>query len=354
MISKPLSASACFPLLADPERYCACETNLLKDEQARQHWLRVFEDQLPFQLEAAKQCGASNEQVDAARDQFLQDLRDLHERPDRYGRLDILLLDQLRQRAFRGNGIADEMKLIKVRENEAALAAFPERLAEVDAINDPHKRWLDIIEGMLAGNLFDMGVEETAAMYAEASVPFAQAREKVPTRPWLVDHVDHASEHLRTSLPRKAVVFADNAGCDLILGLLPLVREFLRGESRVVLTANSAPAHNDVTHEELIELMPRIIAADPAFGSPRLSVVPSGNDAPLIDLRSVSHQLATAAADADFIVLVGMGRSLETNFTARFTVPAIKVAMVKDPEVARALGGKVYDAVCRFDEAVVG
>lgn len=338
-----------FPLLADVGRYRACETDLLEHVRARQHWLGVFEEQLPFQLEAAASCGASDAQILAAREQFMHALRELHEQPDRHGRLNILLLDELRQQAFRSHGIADEMKLIKERENEAALAALPDRLAAVTAINDPHKRWTQIIEGMLAGNLFDMGAAETVAMYAETTVPFDEAREKVPQRPWLVDHVDCALAHIDSAGVRKAITFVDNADGDLILGLLPLVRELLQRGAEVVLTANSAPAHNDVTHEELVALMPRVIEVDAAFASRRLQLVPSGNAAPLIDLWQVSPELARVSADADLIVIVGMGRALETNFSASFTAAAMKVAMVKDTEVARSLGGEVYDAVCRFD-----
>jgi len=350
MSSERATATAVFPLLADADCYRACETNLLQDEQARQHWLSVFEDQLPFQLQAAAECGATPEQIHGAREQFLNDLRELKARPDRHGRLDILLLDELRQRAFRSSGIADEMKRIKDWENVAALAALPDRLAALDAIDDAGRRWLEIIRGMLAGNLFDMGVAETVAMYAEATVPFAEALDKVPARPWLVDHVDRSLNHIEACSVRKAIIFVDNAGGDLILGLVPLTRELLGRGAEVVLTANSAPAHNDVTHRELVELLPRIIESEPSLDTPHLQVVPSGNEAPLIDLRRVSRELADAATDADFIVIVGMGRALETNFSARLTVPTMKVAMVKDPEVARSLGGRVYDAVCRFDE----
>jgi uncharacterized protein with ATP-grasp and redox domains len=348
MNAESASSPVVFPLLANAAEYRACETDLLRDERARIHWLRVFEDQLPMQLAAARACGASEEQVASAREQFLADLRELRANPGCHGRLDILLLDQLRQRAFRTNGIADEMKLIKDRENEAALAAFSARLEHVSAIADSHERLLDIVCGMLAGNLFDMGVEATAAKFADGTVPFAESLAMVPPRPWLVDDFDAASGHLETSGVSKAVVFVDNAGGDLILGLMPLVRELLNRGAEVVLTANLAPAHNDVTHDELVALLPRLVDVDAAFASPKLRLVPSGNDAPLIDLRRISRELAEAALGADLCVLLGMGRALETNFSARFICPTMKVAMVKDPEVARALGGTVYDAVCGF------
>jgi type II pantothenate kinase len=340
-----------FPLLADPPGYRACETDLLSDAAARAHWLGVFERQLPLQLEAARDCGATEAQVATVRAAVLAELEALRLQPGRHGRLDILLVDQLRQRAFRRAGIEDEMRQVKAHENDAALALLPERLAVLDAIADGRTRLAAIVHGMLAGNLFDMGVPGTAELYADAGYSFATAQAMVPIRPWLVDQLDVFSAWLQAQPPRHAVVFADNAGGDLLLGLLPLVRELLRGGGSVVLAANSAPSHNDITAAELAALLPRVQAMEPAFASPRLAVVASGSDAPLIDLRQVSAGLARAARDAELVVLQGMGRALETNWSARFTVPALKVAMVKDPAVAAALGGRLYDAVCRFDLA---
>lgn len=47
-------------------------------------------------------------------------------------------------------------------------------------------------------------------------------------------------------------------GADIVLGMLPLAREFLRSGVEVVLCANSLPAINDVTAQELRELIERI------------------------------------------------------------------------------------------------
>lgn len=343
------AATVPFPLLADPSGYHACETDLLADAQARSHWLSVFERQLPLQLDAARDCGATSAQLMAVRQQFTAELAALHAMPARHGRLDILLLDEMRQAAFRRHGIPDEMRRVKQHENDVALAALPDRLALLAALDDPRERFTEIIRGMLAGNLFDMGAAETAELYRYGGMSFGKALAMVPTRPWLVDDTKRACAALESRRPRRAVIFADNAGGDLVLGLLPLVRELLQWGAEVVLTANSEPSHNDITHPELCALMPRITAVDPLFTNSGLSLVASGSCAPLIDLRAVSLELAAAAARADFLILVGMGRALETNYTARFTVPTLKVAMVKDAAIARGLGGKIYDAVCRFD-----
>lgn len=42
-------------------------------------------------------------------------------------------------------------------------------------------------------------------------------------------------------------------------------------------------------------------------------------------MLQVSAELAAEAADADLLVLEGMGRAIETNLTAFFTVDSLKL-----------------------------
>jgi hydroxymethylpyrimidine/phosphomethylpyrimidine kinase len=57
------------------------------------------------------------------------------------------------------------------------------------------------------------------------------------------------------------------------------------------------------------------------------------------------------ANDADLVVLEGMGRGIETNLYAQMKCDSIKIGMVKHPEVAQFLGGRLYDCVFKFSEA---
>lgn len=77
----------------------------------------------------------------------------------------------------------------------------------------------------------------------------------------------------------------------------------------------------------------------------------SGSGLPVIDLAHLSPELAAAAASADLIVLEGMGRSIETNLNARFSCDSVCLGMVKHPEVAAALGGRMFDVVCKYTPA---
>lgn len=61
-----------------------------------------------------------------------------------------------------------------------------------------------------------------------------------------------ADSHQPVSPPfRRVMVFVDNAGADIVLGMLPFVRELLRLQCEVVMVANSLPAINDITAAEL-------------------------------------------------------------------------------------------------------
>ena len=69
---------------------------------------------------------------------------------------------------------------------------------------------------------------------------------------------------------------------------------------------------------------------------------------PLSTCRGRPTALAEAAKGADLVVLEGMGRAIETNLRAKLVCDALKLGMVKHPEVATCLGGEPYDCVCRF------
>ncbi|PNX82421.1 pantothenate kinase 4 [Trifolium pratense] len=46
----------------------------------------------------------------------------------------------------------------------------------------------------------------------------------------------------------------------------------------------------------------------------------------------------------------GKGRGIETNLYAQFKCDSLKIGMVKHPEVAQFLGGRLYDCVFKYNE----
>ncbi|PRW56218.1 hypothetical protein C2E21_5015 [Chlorella sorokiniana] len=267
----------------------------------------------------------------------------------RYGCLELC---RLREDTLIAAGFTDIFLPIKARENASALELLPDVCAELDQHTEQRDRWDAVIRGVFAGNIFDLGCAATTSMYHEEGVSFHDTRDKLVPRPWVIDDLDALLDRLCSHKYTKAVLFVDNAGADVLLGMLPLARELLRHGTQVVIAANSAPAINDITAAELDALLPQVAAADPllckGISSRQLQVVASGSGLPVIDLSKISGELAAAAEGADLVVLEGMGRSIETNLHARLSCDQLNVGMIKHPEVAAALGGRLYDCVCHL------
>ncbi len=185
---------------------------------------------------------------------------------------------------------------------------------------------------------------------------FRATRAKLQARPWSVDDFDALASRWALPAHASAVMFVDNSGADVVLGMLPLARELARRGTRVTLAANSVPSINDVTAEELSAMMPIAAASDAvirdALVDGRLRVLASGSDLPVIDLSKLSPSFCEAVAGAELVILEGMGRAIETNLRAAFNVDALCLGMVKHAEVAAALGGgPMFGCVCRFTAA---
>lgn len=156
-----------------------------------------------------------------------------------------------------------------------------------------------------------------------------RTRESLVARPWVVDDFDAVLEQLLGHCYSKALVFVDNAGSDVILGvlllytlglmllysytaltlslphtcckrrsrwfptagILPLARALTQRGTQVILTANSVHSINDVTATELTDILRRAAALDPvirrAVAEEALTVTESGNDLPVLNLLHV-------------------------------------------------------------------
>lgn len=151
-----------------------------------------------------------------------------------------------------------------------------------------------------------------------------------------MDDLDALLSHF-ASRPRphsKAILFVDNAGPDVVLGMIPFARELLKRGTQVVLAANAAPSINDITAPELGPLLARASGADAllarCLAERALRVASSGNDLGVIDLSRVSREIAAEAEEGcDLVVLEGMGRAIETNLGAAFACDSAKLGMIK-------------------------
>lgn len=336
------------PQLLDPGSYTPCDWDLLEDDAGRAHWLDLFHDHFAAIRAAALVSGYAETSVNAAQAEIEDWIDRLRENPRAAGdTLNILTLDGVRDRALRGNGVIDAFSAVKQAANEAAIAQLADRLDALD--RTPEDQLLaELARGMFAGNLFDMGAPQTAARFHdEPHLGFGLLLGEIKPRPWLFDGVDQTSLHGH----RKAVIFVDNAGGDVVLGVLPLARALLRHGCEIILAASEEPVLNDVTAEELHALRARAAAIDSTFADPKLRVRSTGTDTPLIDLTAICPSLCGEAEGADLVILVGMGRSLESNWLARFACESWRVCTIKEPGIAKRRGGELYDCVFRVEAA---
>lgn len=287
---------------------------------------------------------------EAARREMCDRFRAAGEAAARGRSLTLLDLEAIRAGVLDAHRIGDPYRLVKAAENDRALTALPGRLQWLRTIEDPARRCAALLEGLLAGNLFDLGTPLTMDAFDRARAGDPAPGPAVPPRPWRLDDVDAFHRWRRAAPPGHAVVLVDNAGPDVVLGAIPFALDLAEQGWRVTLGANERPSLNDVTAAELESLLAAARRSNAGFdAAQRITVRSTGNAAPLIDLAHVDPDFARHARDASLLVLLGMGRALESNWHARFTVPVLRVAMVKDPEVARTIGAGVLDAIVRFD-----
>ncbi|PIA15354.1 hypothetical protein COEREDRAFT_82104 [Coemansia reversa NRRL 1564] len=200
--------------------------------------------------------------------------------------------------------------------------------------------------------MFDWGSAALRGALADGSLDLARARKQITWRDSFanadrfLDRVDHGPAYTR------ALVFVDNSGADVCLGVLPFVRFLAARGTSVVLAANSRPALNDVTEHELLAIVRRAALVDEciakAFDDNRLMVCGTGSSEPCLDLRKLDERLVRLSQGADLVVIVGMGRAIHSNYHARFSCDSLKLAVFKNQMAADAAGAHIYDALCRY------
>jgi type II pantothenate kinase len=345
--------------LKHPDRYRVSTWNLADDPRVRDYWLELFAG-FPARIEKHLRddghAGADFEDRWAALcGEYAAGMQVIRDEADRTGELRTIDLCRFRQAVFDRFGFHDPYAEVKRRENDLAARLYGQVIERIDR-TPPDARWHLLLRGLLAGNLFDLGCPKTIEMYHAGRTGFFETLQNLPAQPWYIDHTRPLVERLQHKpCYRQVLIFVDNAGADIVLGVLPVAREMARAGSAVVLAANTSAALNDITLAELDPLLRRLAAGDALLASlindRRLRTVASGGDTPLIDLSEVSDACDAAAAESDLIVLEGMGRGVESNWDESFTCDVWRVALLKDHTVADWVGGRLFDGICRFDPA---
>ncbi|GAA0138837.1 kinase [Lithospermum erythrorhizon] len=354
-----------FPLVLSDYRACTIpyrspESDIPnKPTQTELSWIQVFSNSIPsFRKRAEEDDSVSDAPSRAEKfaQRYSDILEDLKKDPESHGGPpDGILLCRLREQVLRELGFRDIFKKVKDNENTKAISLFPEVVNISDAIEDEAKRVENLIRGIFAGNIFDLGSAQLAELFSKDGMSFLASCQNIVPRPWVIDDMDLFISKWGRKSWKRAVIFVDNSGADIILGILPFARELLRHGTQVVLAANDLPSINDVTYLELIDIIEKLKDADGKLAgveTTNLLIANSGNDLPVIDLSSVSQELSYLASDADLVIMEGMGRGIETNLYAQFKCDSVKIGMVKHQEVADFLGGRLYDCVFKYNEVL--
>jgi len=346
-----------FCLLREPDAYTPLDWDLLVDESARAYWLDLFERNFEATMvQAVRQYGRSAERrIGKARRQFTDILSGLRQAPASLpsGRLDVLELNRIREKALYDNLLGAPYERVKQQHIAESAELYPSVIRGLRGL-ESFAKWEQLVRGVLVGNAFDLGgapKDQTSSQPGD----FLELLDDSHSRPWLVDDFDALACDLQVAPPAKwtkAVVFVDNSGADFVLGVLPLARELALAGVQIVLAANEKASLNDITADEAIDVIEHLAGVDrdleALIQGDMFQVVSTGTNLPVLDLAGVSDELNEASADADLVVLVGMGRAVETNFDAKFSVGSLRLAMLKNPMVADRLGGKFQDYVCKY------
>uniref|UniRef100_A0A452SNR2 4'-phosphopantetheine phosphatase n=1 Tax=Ursus americanus TaxID=9643 RepID=A0A452SNR2_URSAM len=352
------------PLLLDPSSYVPDTVDLTDDALARKYWLTCFEEALDGVVKraVASQPGSvdATERAEKFRQKYWGKLQTLRHQPFAYGTLTVRSLLDTREHCLNEFNFPDPYSKVKQKENGVALKCFPRVIRCLDALGW-EERQLALVKGLLAGNVFDWGAKAVSdVLESDPQFGFEEAKMKLQARSCL-QRLDALFPTERPGFvlqgpPHKcALIFADNSGIDVILGVFPFVRELLSRGTEVILACNSGPALNDVTYCESLIVAERIAAMDPvvhsALREERLLLMQTGSSSPCLDLSRLDKGLAMLVRErgADLVVIEGMGRAVHTNYYAALRCESLKLAVLKNSWLAERLGGRLFSVIFKYE-----
>ncbi|XP_069803942.1 4'-phosphopantetheine phosphatase isoform X1 [Dendropsophus ebraccatus] len=347
------------PLLFDPSSYVPDTVDLTEDAMAREYWLTCFEDALEG---VAKRAVASQpdakDAVDRAekfQQKYWNKLQTLRHQPFAYGSLTVRSLLDTREHCLNEFNFPDPYSKVKQKENDIALKYYQKVLRSLDTLGWEEKQFA-LVKGLLAGNVFDWGAKAVSeVLECDPEFGFEEAKKKLQGRPWLVDTYCAWIARLKGPPHKCALIFVDNSGIDIILGVFPFVRELLSRGTEVILACNSGPALNDVTYNESLIVTERIADMDTVIQSAlqdeRLILVQTGSSSPCLDLSRLDKSLAMLVKErnTDLVIIEGMGRAIHTNYYAVLQCESLKLAVIKNSWLAERLGGKLFSVVFKYE-----
>ncbi|XP_055600819.1 4'-phosphopantetheine phosphatase [Uranotaenia lowii] len=354
-----MNATGRFELLQDYDSYCPDTLDLTTDAEAREYWFACFVRLVAkFEQQAAKSQKSdptSTERAAKFRKHYLDQLEALKNGDTSLNHvLSIRVLLELNESSLRAYGFDDPWKEQKKIENDASIRQLSARLQQIDELKGSNDKWIEIVKGVLAGNMFDWGAQAVSQILeSDSNFGLHEALERIQKRPWLVDCLDEWIVRMQNSSHKCATIFTDNSGIDIVLGIIPLARELLLRKTKVYLCANTQPALNDITYRELQEVVKKCCAEcnvlNEAFNTGMLEILGNEQNGPCLDFRDITPELCEMINVSDLIIIVGMARALHTNLNAKFSCEALKLAVVKNEWLAKRLGGETFSVICKYE-----
>uniref|UniRef100_A0A3Q1CTG8 4'-phosphopantetheine phosphatase n=1 Tax=Amphiprion ocellaris TaxID=80972 RepID=A0A3Q1CTG8_AMPOC len=338
------------PLLQDPSSYIPDTVDLTEDALAREYWLYCFEEALDGVVKRA--VASQPDMLEAAlraekfRQKYRHKLQTLRHQPFAYGSLTVRSLLDTREHCLNEFNFPDPYSKIKQRENDVALKYYQKAVKSLEELSWEERQFA-LVRGVLAGNVFDWGAK---AVSDKCLIPLCAQTDCVvflSERPWLVDSYNQWLERMKGPPHKCALFFVDNSGVDIILGVMPFVRELLSRGTEVVLASNSGPALNDVTNGELQILTERIAAMDPVIHEEGIKCF-------ILSLSFCSRldkvlAMVVRERQTDLVIIEGMGRAIHTNYYAMLSCESLKMAVIKNSWLADRLGGKLFSVVFKYE-----
>ncbi|KAM3003220.1 hypothetical protein FF2_033604 [Malus domestica] len=122
---------------------------------------------------------------------YTEILEDLKKDPESHGGPpDCILLCRLREQVLRKLGFQDIFKKVKDEENAKAISPFESVVDLNDAIEDEVKRVENLVRGIFAGNIFDLGSAQLAEIFSKDGMSFLASCQNLVPRHWVIDDMD--------------------------------------------------------------------------------------------------------------------------------------------------------------------
>jgi bifunctional damage-control phosphatase, subfamily II, fusion protein len=338
------------PFLLDSNIYIPDLIDLTKDDEARDYWLNCFEKTIEtYEKQCIKSC-QDNETLPAElraksfKNSYLSKLRELFISPSAYGILTVRSLLDLREHCMAEFDFVDIYSNEKHEENRLGVELLNKRLEYFDSIEDRETRLYYLFKGLLAGNVYDYGARAVIEKQKSGNLDkFQDAIDSIDDTLMNLNDFKQLKHQILTKTYNSICIFVDNSGFDIVLGVLPVVVEFLKNKTTsVILCANSKAAINDITYGELLIVIKKVCSSNPImneafYESKRLIIMETGSTSPCLDLSRINIDLVNLMTkmNVDFIILEGMGRAIHTNYNAKFKCDSLKVAVLKNKWLAQ-------------------